>query len=780
MIKSFFVLDFSYDVIDNIPVIFIWSIDKEGNRVVVLEKDFRPYFYAIPKDGSNLESLKNEIMKLGNLKSPILEVKDVDMKYYGNPLKALKITTQIPAYVRAYREEVSKLSGIKDVMEADIRFYMRDSIDSGIRPFYWFDAEVEDISLEKLRVSKAYLLKDVKKVYEDAFPELKIMAFDIEVYSKYGFPNPRKDPVILIGVWTDKGQEQFSAEDDDLKVLRNFSKFVVDYDPDIILGYNSNGFDWPYLLERAKIRNIKLDLGRRENSEPSQGTYGHYSVVGRLNVDLMGFASTVEEVKVKSLDNIADYLGVLPKNERVNLEWYEISSYWEDLKKRDLVKKYNLDDAKSTYLLKNVFIPFGEQLTVISGLPLDQLSMASVGYRVEWLLMREAFKYKELIPNRVEREYATYKGGLVIPPKPGIHENVYVLDFSSMYPSIMIKYNIGPDTLLKDNCEDCWVAPEVGHKFRKSPEGFYKRLLQELLNERREVKEKVKDIRDEYQRRMLDERQRALKVMANAFYGYMGWLGARWYSKEGAEAVTAWGRETISSASKIAIDEGFDVIYGDTDSIFVKGSGDAVSLAKKISDLLALEIKIDKHYKKVFFTENKKRYAGITEEGKIDIVGFEAIRGDWCDLAKDIQKRVIEQILTSGVKDAVRLARDVVMRLRRKEFKIEELVIWKSLDKDINDYEVDAPHVAAAKKAIKAGYAVFSGGKIGYVVVKGSGKISDKAEPYFMVKDKNRIDIEYYIDKQIVPSVMRILDSFGVKEDEIKGGGVDITSFFRK
>jgi DNA polymerase I len=780
MIGCFYILDFSYDVEEGKPVIYIWAIDKEGNRVAVLEKNFRPYFYAILDDSADPNKVAEDIKRLSVSQSPITSVKLEERKYYGNPVKVLRIETVIPAYVRTYRDKVAKVRGVKEVVEADIRFYMRYSIDNDLKPFNWFKAEVEEIQDSKLRVKKVYELKKIIQIYEDKPPELRIMAFDIEVYNKYGSPNPRRDPVIIIGVWTNNGGKQFVMKDDDLEIIREFAKFVLDYDPDIILGYNSNGFDWPYLLERVNSRGVKLDIGRKVNSEPSQGTYGHYSVVGRLNVDLLGFASSIAEVKVKSLDNIADYLGVVKKNERVNLEWYQIPEYWSDPSKRDILLKYNMDDVRSTYLLKDVFLPFGEQLTMITGLPLDQLSMASVGYRVEWLLMREAYKFNEIIPNRVEREYESYKGGLVISPAPGIHEGVYVLDFSSMYPSIMIKYNIGPDTLVKGECEDCWVAPEVGHKFRKSPDGFYKRILQKLVEERKAVKSKIPTEKDEYERRRLDERQRALKVMANAFYGYMGWLGARWYSKEGAEAVTAWGREIISSVAKLVEERGFKVIYGDTDSVFIKGSGNVDSLVNEIMNKFGLEIKIDKIYKKIFFTENKKRYAGITEDGKIDIVGFEAVRGDWCDLAKDLQRRVIEKILTSGVDEAVKLVRDVIMKIRRKEVPIQDLVIWKSLDKSLEEYEVDAPHVNAAKKAMKAGYVIFKGGKIGYVIVKGSGKISERAEPYFMVNDINRIDIDYYIDKQIVPSAMRILEQFGIKESTLKNTSFDILNFFKK
>lgn len=109
-------------------------------------------------------------------------------------------------------------------------------------------------------------------------------------------------------------------------------------------------------------------------------------------------------------------------------------------------------------------------------------------------------------------------------------------------------------------------------------DGFYRSILNFLLEERRKTKDQMSQAKDEYEKRRLDERQRALKIMANAMYGYMGWLGARWYSKEGAEAVTAWGRQTIMTAAEIAKNSGFEVIYGDTDSIFVKGDMSSVEL----------------------------------------------------------------------------------------------------------------------------------------------------------------------------------------------------------
>ena len=129
MINEFFILDFSYDVINNVPVIFIWAIDKNGERVVLLEKNFRPYFYAMIDENVDINNIISEIKKLSKSTSPITNITVEEKKYFGNPVKVLKIETVIPAYVRVYRDEVSKIAGVKQVLEADIRFYMRYSID---------------------------------------------------------------------------------------------------------------------------------------------------------------------------------------------------------------------------------------------------------------------------------------------------------------------------------------------------------------------------------------------------------------------------------------------------------------------------------------------------------------------------------------------------------------------------------------------------------------------------------------------------------------------------
>jgi len=776
---EFWILDVNYDVVGGVPEVRMWGVTRDNRRVVVVDRGFRPYFYVLTVKGGSEEELEHIRRALAPYGLLGLEV--VEKKYFGKPVKVVKATLANPRLVPKARESVARLDFVREVLEADIRFYMRYMVDNAVYPSSWHAVDVEELDKPpSWKVDAVYLAKKppVHIAEDRSVPELRVLAFDIECYNRYGEPDPERDPVIIAGVGDSGGVRLFTAQGlDDAPVLREFTSHVKNTDPDVIVGYNSNRFDWPYLLARASRKRTRLNVSRT-NSQPAQSVYGHFSIVGRANVDLYDYAEEIYEVKVKSLENVAEYLGVVKKDERTLIDANLIYAYWDDEKKRPLLLRYAEDDVRSTYGLAEKVLPFGIELSSIVGLPLDQVFAASVGNRVEWHLIRQAFQYGELVPNRVERGYETYRGAIVLKPKPGVHENVAVIDFSSMYPNIMIRYNISPDTYVppgeKVDSDEVWVAPEVGHRFRKKPPGFYKRVLERLLEARRTIKEKLKGLdpgSPEY--RVLYERQRALKVIANATYGYCGWSGARWYKREVAEATTAWGRMLIKRTIEYARKLGLKVIYGDTDSVFVNYDPEKVErLIKFVEEELGFEVKIDKVYVKVFFTEAKKRYCGLLADGRIDVVGLEAVRGDWAEISKEVQEKVIEIVLKEGDPwKAVEYVKKVIEELRSGSVDLEKLVIWKTLTKDIGEYEVEAPHVMAAKQLQEAGYRIRRGMKIGYIVTRGGGeKVSSRAKPFFLVKDIGEVDVDYYIKRQIVPAALRILSYFGIREEHLVGG----------
>jgi DNA polymerase I len=180
-----------------------------------------------------------------------------------------------------------------------------------------------------------------------------------------------------------------------------------------------------------------------------------------------------------------------------------------------------------------------------------------------------------------------------------------------------------------------------------------------------------------------------------------------------------------------------------------------------------LEIKPDKIYTRVLFTEAKKRYCGLLPNGELDIVGLEVVRGDWAAVAKNLQEKVLEILLKEkSPQKAADYVRQYIADMKEQKIPYKNFIIWKTLTKSPEEYEVKAPHVEAARLLKKEGLDLTLGDKIGYVIVKGEGKLHEKAKPNVLVSSED-LDIEYYITNQVVPAAARVLAMFNITEKEL-------------
>jgi DNA polymerase I len=434
-----------------------------------------------------------------------------------------------------------------------------------------------------------------------------------------------------------------------------------------------------------------------------------------------------------------------------------------------------MSDTKVVLGVADDAFTYVTQVSSLSGLPPDQAIAAGVGFRVDNYLMMEAHALGQVIPTRYEQYAVPYKGALVIEPKMGLYENVALLDFSSMYPRLMVKYNISPDTLIPIHGDQrlgkIYQVPEVHHSFRASPPGFYTVALTKLLEIRKTTKFELKETSvNDPKYKLLRARDTATKITTNAVYGYAGWAGARWYSREVAESAAALGRDTIQHSIAIAEQLNLEVLYSDTDSLFVKYDEKLIAkFLKEIDSKFKLEISISQIYKRILFTEAKKKYAGLRRDGEIDIVGLEAIRGDWSLLAKNVQNDIVRIILEhKEPKDAVEYVSKLIRKLDRgdDDIPLSSFIIWKSLTRPVAKYEVNAPHVEAAKRMLKDGSPVSVGDKIGFIITNRGGRLYQKAEPYYKVK-REQIDVNYYVRNQIIPAAARITEIFGYTEEKL-------------
>jgi DNA polymerase I len=774
------VLDINSEAIDNSVEIRLWGLDGQGRRVLVRDQSFLPYFVLVLNGKREASDVLAEIGE--NALPSIASVEVLDRRYFGSPVKALKVTVKDPTTIAKYARELSKLRGVEARLEDDLRHSYLYLVDNDVNPCVWQEVDVEETQDgPKAQVDMVYMARS-KPERRDKLPrppELKILSVSIISHSPVGAPKPEINPIDIISCATNTGSDkQFVTHDaGDETTIKAFIEYLWGYDPDIIATFGGNTFDLPFLLERARRCGLKLRLDRLE-TEPHRSVYGHIAITGRANIDLADFSDEIQEVKVKTLENITAFLGIRNQGGAGGgespIENVEYADYWENPKKRTELITLSQGKAKLILRLAEDLLGFAEELSSLSGLPLDQVGPAAVGFRIESYIMRQALKYGELVPPRLERPYQPYQGAIVLKPEAGLHEDVAVLDFKSMYPNLMIAFNISPDTYVPPKEPDppggVNTAPEVGHRFRKTPPGLYSKVLRSLIGARELAKAEMKGLKPGSSAyRVLDARQRAIKVMTNAAYGYAGWIGARWYMREVAEAAAAWGRQTITTAIDMARKTGLQVIYGDTDSIFIKyDKAKTGEFTKAIETKLGLEIRPDEVFTRVLFTEAKKRYAGLLPDGRLDIVGLEVARGDWTEAAKTVQERVLEILLKE--KDAEKAAayvREEVSRLRSGKVPLPQLVIWKTLTKAPKEYAVRAAHVEVAKRLADKGWHVTVGDKVGYVITKGKGQLYQRAVPYVFSKLED-VDLDYYEEQQIIPSALRVLGMFGIAEADLR------------
>ncbi|MEM2088540.1 MAG: DNA-directed DNA polymerase [Thermoproteota archaeon] len=759
-------LDLNTEFLSGKDAVFLWGISNEGKRLLLVDDNVESFFFLKPLNSVNPDEAIREAFPEGK-RHGVTRMEVCDKLVLGKPVKVVKVCVDRSDNVEKVVGRLEKFKLFEKAYESDLRLSTRYLLEKNLTPSSWLEAEVErNPLLPSIPNVEAFKVKAVRPLEEEKAPELRVMAVHLLKVGGKGSPKPEYDPIVAISTYDGKELKQFRFDGKtDKHLIEGFLDQVKRVDPDVIVGYGITE-DWSYLAERCKRIDVQLEVGRNY-AKPHTSVFGHVSVTGRINIDLFHNARENPQLTEYTLDEYAESLGL-----RVGqmIPEHKYSEYLSSASEAEKLFKQSEEYAKLLHRIWMMLGDFAIQLSQITGLPMDHVFTASSGHRAEAYLIREAYSLGELIPPRVEKPYIPYAGGLVLQPQEGVYENVSVIDFSSMYPNIMLKYNVSPDTYVPEGeeCKDCYVSPESKHRFRKDYRGVYTRMLQKLLEARRSVRKKLETMEEgSVEHRILDARQKALKILANTLYGYAGWIGARWYLRQVAESVAEWGRYTIRMAIQKAREMGMKIVYGDTDSIFIMDGEKLKELVGWIESELEMEARIDKKYRRILFTEAKKRYGGLLEDGGLEVVGLEVVRGDWAEIAKETQLGVLKTMLeTMDVGKAVSYVRNIIAETRSGRVETEKMIIWKRMTKPPEAYEVRAPHVLAALELSKRGWRIDVGDKVGYVIVKGSSKIGERAKPYQLVEKKD-VDYEYYVKNQIVPAAMRILKVFGVEEENL-------------
>ena len=598
----------------------------------------------------------------------------------------------------------------------------------------------------------------------------KVASFDIEIY-KPTF-NAKENKIICIGIyskdkkivltWKKSNLSEVVALKDEKEMLKEFFKLIEEFD--VLISYNGDNFDLPFLKIRAE--DLKLE-------HPIVLSRKGANFKNCLHVDLYNIVSKhlFAEIKTRSfkLDEVARFFIGEGKED---LKLYENNfgkEVWDsnEIEKIDEIFKYNLQDCKITYLVGEKILPLEYRFSNLIGLDLFDVTRSGFSQLVESYLMREAVRKGILIKNRPtdeeleKRREQTYIGAYVHEPKPGIYEGIHVLDFKSLYPSILVSHNISPDTLDENGELKVKINGKI-NSFTQKRKGFIVDIVEDLIKRRSEIKKT----------RGKGVEEKALKLLANSTYGYLGFFGARWYCLECAESITALGRKYIKETIEKASKKGFKVIYGDTDSTMLVGDKEKVKeFLEEINRELPgiMELEYEGFYKRGIFVGaaekgTKKRYALIDENGNIEIKGFEYVRGDWSEIAKETQEKVLEFILKGKEKNAIEYVKEVIKKIKKGEIEKEKLIITRQLTRNLETYEQIAPHVKVARELKNKGIEIGRGSMIHYIITKSGKSISEKARWYEDAKD---YDSSYYINHQVIPAALRILSVLGYTEKDL-------------
>lgn len=747
-------LDVGYGGTDDVHII----LHRRGGPLI--DNQFLPYIYLIPKK-------KTKVVAEG-----IVKIEEVEKRDLKGPIKALKIFFKHPKYVVMARDNLKELG---DIREMDIPLVRRYMIDRGLKPLF---EVTPDFKLGKKEVD-----------------DLKVLAFDIETLSETGM-DIGNNPVIMISMWGEgfkkviswgkSGVKGMTVVADEAELIREFLKTVEEFAPEVVVSYNGDGFDWPSLNGRAKTLGVNFKLNGKRIYTVKRGRERPTKLNGMINVDLYQFIRNILSPYMQSetlrLNAVASEL---IGKEKVKIGGAKgIDEAWKN--DPALLYEYSLQDSKITYELAQEVLPMIYVLSKIVGQNIFDVARMTPGQIVEWLLAKESFEEGMIVPNRpkhqesLDRRRLTYEGAFVKEPIKGLHSPVAVCDFRSLYPTIIMAHNISPDTI---NCKhtECKknVSPD-GDWFCKKKEGFIPKRLRQIFEARMKLKKKARTMPKGQKQKIVDTEQKALKLILNSFYGYLGYANARWYNLESARAIASWGRDYIIKIMKDASMADFTVVYGDTDSIMITSTSDSFEddvkkflgeINKGLPDPMELELE-DFFVRGLFVT--KKRYGLLSKEGNLVVKGLEKVRRDWSKVAREAQGIVLRLVLENKVDAAKAYVKKLVTKIRGKEIPMEKLVIKTQLTKRIENYNQVAPHVKVAKDLQQMGTNVFPGMIVEYIVTPGKGTISGRSKPASMAKE---YDADYYIENQMMPAVMRVLDAVGTDEKELMMKQSDLGEF---
>ncbi|MHC5351421.1 DNA polymerase II [Metapseudomonas furukawaii] len=691
-------------------------------------------------------------------------------------------------YCRQHRqlmrlEKALRKAGV-EVYEADIRPPERYLMERFITAPVQFDGTLDADGL----------VRDAQLRPLDGYrPRLRLASLDIETSERgelysIALEGCGQRQVYMLGPANgDAGNLDFQLEYHDSRadLLEALNRWLAEHDPDAIIGWNLVQFDLRVLQAHAEKLKVPLRLGRggdpmgwREHGSGNQHFFAE--AAGRLIIDgIEALRSATWSFPSFSLENVAQTL--LGEGKAIDTPYQRMDEinrmFAED---KPALARYNLKDCELVTRIfdKTGLLGFLLERATVTGLPVDRSggSVAAFTHLYMPLMHRQGF----VAPNLGDRQPEASPGGFVMDSRPGLYESVLVLDYKSLYPSIIRSFLIDPVGLIEGLRQ-----PDDPH----SVPGFRGARFSRTRHSLPSIVEKVWQGREAAKREGNKALSQALKIIMNAFYGVLGSSGCRFFDPRLASSITLRGHEIMRRTRELIEAEGYAVIYGDTDSTFVwlkrpHAEEDAARIGRALVQRVnqwwrehlareygldsALELQFETHYQRFLMPTirgaeegSKKRYAGLVvrPDGSREMVykGLETVRTDWSPLAQRFQQELYQLIFDrEPYQDYVR---DYVARTLSGE--LDELLVYrKRLRRQLEDYTRNVPpHVRAARMADDYNdrqgrpRQYQNGGWISYLITLNG--------PEPLENRRSAIDYDHYLTRQLQPVADAILPFVG-------------------
>ncbi len=662
--------------------------------------------------------------------------------------KVLEITTTDCRRIPFFARKLLRLGGYEkfrlhnvDVPDVQTYLYDRDVFplahvtvtDQGDRLAYWLQDSVESVEYE--------------------LPPLRLMSLHVEIATDRAIPH-FDNPIGSILLEHDGERITIDDGDEGEKILK-MGEAIREKDPDIIFTRGGDSFLFPYLAHRALVNEVlnKLVLGR-------------------------------EDVPLRA-------------KKRRGRTFFSYGRVYFKAPMRKLYGRIHIDE-ENTFMYSACKLDGLIEVARICRVPLHRAARASIGTIMSSLQLYQATKDDILIPWK-KREPESFKsawellvadrGGFIFEPQMGIHDWVAEVDFSSMYPALMAKYNISAETVLCKCCPDSRLrVPELGYNICEKREGIVPRTLKILLSKRATYKRLRNEAEDLKLRLVYDRRQSALKWILVTCFGYLGYRNARFGKVDAHIGVCAFGRADLLKTVRMAEARGFEVVHGIVDSLWLRKDGASLSeyleLCKAVSRDIGIQLNVEGRYRWIVFLPSRmhsgvpvlNRYYGVFESGKIKVRGIEAVRRDipafireaQMDMIRVLAKAPNSEAFKEKVLDAVEVLRSCVEKLRKRCVDVHDLIVTKQISKHPDSYTHDVFQAIAARQLVKEGIEVSGGQRVQYLITDaGNKRASKRVKAAELINDETRFDVEKYVDMLILAGA-NILSPFGYTEEALK------------